>query len=64
MKYKSYLISQGYNPNPSLKELKRLLGCVKAFQQICEVVESDQDNDISKYQDIKYIIEKFGKDYI
>ena len=63
MKNKSFLISQGYNPNPSLKELKRLLGCVKAFQQICEIVESDQDSDSSKYQDIKYIIEKFGKAY-
>ena len=52
MKNKSYLISKGMNPNPSLKELKRLLGCVKAFQDICMVIEADKDSKESKYNDI------------
>ena len=63
MNNKSYLISKGINPKPSLKELKRLLGCVKAFQDICMIIESDQDSKDSKYDDIEYILKKFGEDY-
>ena len=63
MKYKSYLISEGMNPNTSLKKLKRLVGCVKAFQDICMIIEANQDSKESKFDDIEYIVKKFGEEY-
>lgn len=63
MKNKSFLINNVMNPNPSIKDLKRLLGCVKAFQDICMIIDEEQDSKESKYDDIVYIVKKFGESY-